>query len=506
MDGKGLRRAANSCIEQTHWIPAWGEDRIRDMVTGRPDWCISRQRYWGVPLALFTSKADDSLHPDTAMLLERIADRVESEGLEAWFGSTVSDWGVDASYEKCTDILDVWFDSGAVHQCAFKCTHEDLVKDEQQPRADLYLEGSDQHRGWFQSSLLLSAAGADRPPFKAVLTHGFTVDEQGRKMSKSIGNVVSPKTIADTLGADVLRLWVSSVDYESDISVSPKLIAHAVDAYRRIRNTSRFLLGNLGDFDPAKDQVPVRAMLAIDRWALATASSMQKQVQEAYRRYELKQVYQKVLNYCVVDLSAVYLDVIKDRLYTLSSKSHGRRSAQTTLFHIAHALVRWITPILSFAADEIWRAMPGHKNDSVFAQQWHELPDVRIDDVNWPLLLRTRQIAQKALENLRSTGEIGGSLDAEVVITIRSDAEADLRMVADELRFWLLTSEASLTTTGKTTTGNEEIQVVARRSAAIKCARCRHRRTDVEDRPEFPELCARCITNVVGVGEQRRYF
>lgn len=284
--------------------------------------------------------------------------------------------------------------------------------------------------------------------------------------------------------------------------MSPKLIGHAGDAYRRIRNTSRFLLGNLSDFDPAKDEVPVRAMLAIDRWAIATASSMQKQVQDAYRRYEFKQVYQKLLNYCSVDLGALYFDVIKDRLYTLSSKSDARRSAQTTLFHIANALVRWITPILSFTADEIWRAMPGHRNDTAFVQQWHELPDVRIDDVNWPLLLRTRQIAQKALENLRSIGEIGGSLDAEVVVTVLPDVEADFRILAKELRFWLLTSEANLTTAA----GNEEIRVVARRSAWIKCSRCRHRRTDVGHAPEFPELCARCITNVTGVGEQRMYF
>ncbi len=502
MEEKQLRHTADLCIEQTRWIPAWGRDRIRDMVTGRPDWCISRQRYWGVPLAVFTSKADNSLHPDTAVLLARIADRVAAEGLEAWFGSDCSDWGVDSSYEKGTDVLDVWFDSGSAHQCAFKSTHGDLVVNGESPQADLYLEGSDQHRGWFQSSLLLSAATLDRPPFKAVLTHGFTVDEQGRKMSKSIGNVVSPQTVVDSIGADALRLWVSSVDYSRDIPVSQKLIAHAGDAYRRIRNTSRFLLGNLADFDPALDAVDTKAMLALDRWALATASAAQKEIREAYQRFEFHQVYQKILNYCVVELGGLYLDVLKDRLYTLPSKSRARRSAQTALFHIAEALVRWMTPILSFTADEVWRSMPGQRLESVFAQRWYEFPPVESGDVNWPLLLKTRQIAHKALEDLRATGAIGGSLDAEIVVGVRRDAEAaDLRTVGEELKFWLVTSDASLVATDE-----EELQVVARKSDGIKCSRCWHHRSDVAERGQDPKLCLRCVTNTTGIGEQRTYF
>jgi isoleucyl-tRNA synthetase len=501
MEGCNLRRTATTCIEDVRWIPAWGRDRIHAMVEGRPDWCISRQRYWGVPLALFIRKSDHALHPDMPSILERVADRVASEGVEAWFDSDPSDWGVDASYEKCMDILDVWFDSGSVHRCAFGPTERQQLERGAAPQADLYLEGSDQHRGWFQSSLLLSAAAAERPPFKAVLTHGFTVDEHGRKMSKSVGNVVAPRTIVDTLGADALRLWVSSVDYSKDIPVSPQLIAHAGDAYRRIRNTNRFLLGNLADFDPRIHAIDSAQMVAVDRWALAKAAEVQRAIREAYERYDFSQVYHRLLNYCVVDLGGLYFEVLKDRLYTLPRASHARRSGQTALYHIAEAFVRWISPILSFTADEIWNHLPGYRKDSVFTQRWHEFPAIQRDELNWGVLQATREAARQALEGLRMNGDIGGSLDAEITVAAGPEAENDLSAVGEELRFWLLTSEATVAVQD---TG--AVSVAARKSAALKCARCWHHRRDVGEHAQHPKLCRRCVTNTSGGSEERRYF
>jgi isoleucyl-tRNA synthetase len=500
MESSGLRRTAMQCIDNVRWIPTWGRERIREMVERRPDWCISRQRYWGVPLAVFTHKVDHSLHPDTSKILTRVAERVAQEGVEVWFDSDPSEWGVDSSYEKCTDVLDVWFDSGSVYRCAlpaFAPTYPTEVS----AQANLYIEGSDQHRGWFQSSLLLSAAAVERPPFKAVLTHGFTVDEQGRKMSKSIGNVVSPRAIVDTLGADVLRLWVSSLDYPKDMPVSIDLITHTSDAYRRIRNTARFLLGNLADFDPLVDAVADEQLVELDRWALTNAADSQRTIRESYERLEFAQVFHQILNYCVVELGAVYFEVLKDRLYTLPRKSRARRSAQTALHHIAEGLVRWISPILSFTADEIWQHLPAPRKDvTVFTARWHEFPAVT-SGLNWPVLLRTREIAQRSLEQLRATGEIGGSLEAEVTIAIGDEPSADLRLVGGELRYWLLTSEASVT---RSTTS--EVEVAALKSAAPKCARCWHRRRDVGENTRQPKLCRRCVANTSGPGEDRVYF
>ncbi|WP_091535723.1 isoleucine--tRNA ligase [Fontimonas thermophila] len=514
MDANGLREKAVRAIGQTQWIPDWGESRIREMVAGRPDWCISRQRYWGVPLALFVDRKTQDMHPQTAELLRRIADRVEREGLEVWFGSTPEDWGVDsARYEKCTDTLDVWFDSGVVHQCAFRSVIPDALVDGVAPQADIYLEGSDQHRGWFQSSLLTSVAMRDRAPYKSVLTHGFTVDEQGRKMSKSLGNVVSPQQVTKTLGADVLRLWVAASDYSGEIAISDKLLARMADAYRRIRNTARFLLGNLDGFDPIHDRVPPERLVAVDAWAIAEAAKLQDELRAAYARREFHVVYHKLHNYCVVDLGGRYLDLLKDRLYTTPRKSLARRSAQTALLHIAEALVRWIAPILSFTADEIWRLLPGDRSAPLFAQRWHAFPQVAPDALDWPLLCALREGVKKVLEDLRVAGQIGSGLNAEVTL-YADDAQAEaLRKVGAELRFWFITSDVEIAPVAARSAealevkhGDASIWVAARVSPHPKCERCWHQRSDVGRDVRHPSLCGRCIENIDGPGETRRYF
>lgn len=517
MDERGLRSQALAAIEQTHWIPAWGENRIREMVAGRPDWCISRQRFWGVPLAVFVDRKTQTLHPDTVTLLAQIADRVEQQGLEAWFGSTTADWGVDESrYEKGPDTLDVWFDSGVVHQCSFKAKNPEVLVDGQAPQADLYLEGSDQHRGWFQSSLLTSVAMQGRAPYKAVLTHGFTVDEQGRKMSKSLGNVVAPQQVIKTLGADVLRLWVSASDYSGEIAISDNLLKRIADAYRRIRNTVRYLLGNLDGFDPASDMVPAQEMLAIDRWALAQAAALQQEIREAYVGSQFHLVYQKLHNYCVVDLGGLYLDVLKDRLYTTPAKSLARRSAQTALFHIAEAMVRWIAPVLSFTADEIWQLLPGDRSSSVFAARWHQLPAVEPsgETVDWQRLTEVRDAVKKVLEELRVKGVIGSGLNAQLRLYADDELRRSLAALAEELRFWFITSDAQVLPATKRPAqaieaklpNGEILWIEAEASPHARCERCWHQRPEVGASEEHPALCGRCILNVDGSGERRLYI
>ena len=456
MDGAGLRSDALTAIRKTNWIPAWGEDRINAMILDRPDWCISRQRFWGVPLALFVDREKQTPHPDTAALLRKIAAKVDAEGLEAWFGSTPKDWGVDeAKYEKCTDTLDVWFDSGSVHQCSFKSTVKptpdyanldsgDVNRKSGTQGKVFYLEGSDQHRGWFHSSLLARVAMDGRAPYTHVLTHGFTVDEQGRKMSKSLGNVVAPQKVISTLGADVLRLWVASSDYSGEIAVSDNLLKRIADAYRRIRNTARYLLSNLSDFNPATDLVAPEQLLAVDAWAVSQAAKLQDEIKTAYGEQQFHQVYHKLHNYCVNDLGGLYLDILKDRMYTLPAKSLARRSGQTAMFHIAEAMVRWIAPILSFTADEIWQLLPGNRKASVFAQTWHAFPKVAESKVDWALLASTRESVKKVLEDLRTQGKIGSGLNAEVALYANGKLGAALSSVADELRFWYITSAAKV--------------------------------------------------------------
>ena len=495
MDKAGLREQAREAIRNTRWIPGWGQDRIDGMIKDRPDWCISRQRFWGVPLALFVHRETQEPHPDTAALLLRVADAVGKNGLEAWFGSSAADWGVDeAQYEKCTDTLDVWFDSGVAQPASFVANGQVAPK-----QCDIYLEGSDQHRGWFHSSLLTRVATDGIAPYKSVLTHGFTVDEQGRKMSKSLGNVVAPQKVISTLGADVLRLWVSSADYSGEIAISDNLLKRTADAYRRIRNTARYLLGSLHGFDPATDSVPPAEMVAVDRWAISEASRVQAEIKAAYADREFHRVYQALHNYCVNDLGGLYLDLLKDRLYTLPEKSVARRSAQTSLLHIAEGLVRWIAPILSFTADEIWRLLPGDRSESVFGQGWWVFPAMVADDLDWPSLLAAREAVRKELETLRIAGTIGSSLQGEITVEAEGSQLATLQKGGEELRFWLQTS-AVLVRAGN------GFGVRAQPSPHTKCDRCWHYREDVGQHAGHETICGRCVSNIEGPGETRKWF
>ena len=511
MDAKGLRERTEEEIGSVQWMPDWGENRIRSMVAGRPDWCISRQRSWGVPIALFLHHETDEPHPDSIALLEQVAARIEKDGIDAWWELDAAELlGDDAAdYVKATDIMDVWVDSGLMHHCVTS-TREELSFP-----SDLYLEGSDQHRGWFQSSLLTSVAMNGVAPYRAVLTHGFTVDEKGRKMSKSIGNVVSPQKVVNSLGADILRLWVAATDYRGEMSVSDEILKRMSDSYRRIRNTARFLLGNLHGFDPATDGIPVDEMVALDRWAVERSKTLQDVVVDAYRSYEFHQIYQRVHNFCVVDMGGLYLDVIKDRLYTTPAKSHARRSAQTAMYHIAEAMVRWLAPILSFTAEEIWTRLPGERKESVFLDGWYEMPGATGPGaaVDWPLLLKLREAVARELEGLRNADAIRSGLDAEVRFYCAPEVRDRLTPLGDELRFVFITSEAVVLEAAAApesavgveglTEGDVRIEVLA--TDNTKCARCWHRRPDVGIDLAHPEICGRCVENVAGAGETRRF-
>jgi isoleucyl-tRNA synthetase len=512
MEQAGLRKGALREIGKVKWMPAWGESRIGNMIADRPDWCISRQRVWGVPLALFTHRDTGEPHPRSAELLEAVANHVEKGGIDAWYDlDPVDVLGAEAkNYEKVNDILDVWFDSGVSHQCVSKHWPEVTMP------ADLYLEGSDQHRGWFHSALLTSVAMHDRAPYRAVLTHGFTVDEKGRKMSKSLGNVIPPQKVIGTLGADVLRLWIAATDYANEMSLSDEILKRIAESYRRIRNTTRFLLGNLAGFDPAHDPVPADQLVALDRWALWRAQQLQEEVVAAYRNYEFHLVYHKVHNFCSVDLGGFYLDVLKDRLYTTPAKSHARRSAQTAMLWIAEAMVRWLAPILSFTAEEIWRYMPGARNESVFLNTWVALPQgaAQRPQVDWDAVLRVRSGVMRELEKLRNADAIGAPLDAEVDVYCAPHLLQILQSFGDELRFVFITSAARVhradsrpPQAAAVEEGNDDFAwIVARPSAAKKCVRCWHKREDVGSSAEHPELCGRCVTNVAGPGEHRRFI
>ena len=500
MDQNGLREQSLAAIPNVTWIPGWGEQRIEGMIAGRPDWCISRQRTWGVPIPLFTHKDTDELHPSTPELLEQVATRMESDGIDAWFELDAAEMlGADAEhYQKVTDTMDVWMDSGMVHHCL------STSRDEIEFPADLYLEGSDQHRGWFQSSLLTAIAMEGAPPYRQVLTHGFTVDEKGRKMSKSLGNVVAPQQVLKTLGADVLRLWVASADYRGEISVSDEILKRMSDSYRRMRNTARYLLGNLHGFDPIQHAVSVDELVALDRWALARATETQQTVTAAYEAYDFHRIYQELHNFCAVDMSSFYLDIIKDRLYTTGAGSHPRRSAQTAMYHIAEAMVRWLAPILSFTAEEIWAALPGERETSVFFTTWHELPDVTDTELDWLRLIELRESVTKALEALRVADEIGSGLDADVTISAGSALQAELEKLGDELRFLFITSGARVESQTDGQAG-DAYSVDVSATDHEKCVRCWHRRADVGSVDGRPEICARCVSNIDGPGEVRRY-
>ncbi len=520
MDQNGLRAGALRDIPQVQWIPEWGQQRIAGMIEKRPDWCISRQRTWGVPIALFVHRQSRQLHPETQQLLIRIADAVEREGLEAWFESDASRWlsPADADqYDKVTDVMDVWSDSGVSFECVAAQRPE--LKDPKNPGGPfaMYLEGSDQHRGWFHSSLLMSEAMYGRAPYERVLTHGFVVDDKGRKMSKSLGNVVAPDKVMNNLGADVLRLWVAATDYTGEMSCSDEILKRSSEAYRRIRNTFRYLLGSLHGFDPAADALPIEQCLSLDIWALQRAHDIQAEIIQAYRDYQFHLVYQKVHNFCVNDLGGLYLDVLKDRLYTLPAQSQPRRSAQTALFHIAQAMVRWLTPVLSFTAEEIWQLLPKRPDDpqSVLLCTWYELPSVKASAIDWNALLALRTAVQKSLETLRDAGSIGAPLEADVEVLCLPEQALRYRSVGAELKFLFITASAVVTEVSKAPAGAEVamsgesalpgtwLKVTA--TTAAKCDRCWHRVPDVGSTAEHPSLCKRCVGNISGLPEVRRH-
>jgi isoleucyl-tRNA synthetase len=511
MEQSGLRKAALAEIGKVVWTPGWGEQRIYSMIESRPDWCISRQRAWGVPLALFTHRETGELHPQAASLVDRVAELVEQGGIDAWFDlDPAALLGAEAQqYEKVTDIMDVWVDSGVSHHCVSR------IRPEIRTPADLYLEGSDQHRGWFHSSLLTSVAQKGHAPYKGVLTHGFTVDEKGRKMSKSLGNVILPQKVMNALGADILRLWVAATDYANEISVSDEILKRMSDSYRRMRNTVRFLLGNLSGFDPVGDAVPPGQLLSLDRWALGRARELQDEIVAAYGTYDFHVIYQKIHNFCVVDLGGFYLDVIKDRLYTTPARGLPRRSAQTAMYWIAEAMVRWLAPILSFTAEEIWRFLPGPRTESVFLSTWAQVPQPPAEGspIDWPRVLEARGAVLRELERLRIAGQIGAPLDAVVELYGTLQWRATFERLGDELRFVLITSEARVFDAESRPAdaleanpeGNAGLWLVVKPSRAPKCVRCWHKREDVGTVAAHPELCSRCATNLDGPGEERRF-
>lgn len=508
MHEKGLLDTCRAEVEKVEWLPEWGKNRIDAMLDSSPDWCISRQRTWGVPITLFVHKETQALHPDTAQLIETVAKRIEVGGIDAWFALDASEvLGADAAfYDKVTDTLDVWFDSGVTHYSVLEQRAELRVP------ADLYLEGSDQHRGWFQSSLKTSVAMRGAAPYKTVLTHGFTVDQHGKKMSKSLGNTVSPQDVTKSLGADIIRLWVAATDYRGEMTVSDEILKRTADSYRRIRNTSRFLLANLKGFDPAEHLLPVEAMVALDRWVVHRAAELQAEIMGHYEQYQFHSIYQKIHNFCSVDLGGFYLDVIKDRQYTARADGHARRSVQSALYHVVEALVRWMAPILSFTADEIWAFIPGKRSESVLLETWYQglsvLPDDQAMNSDfWAQVLLVRDAVNKQIEAARNAGIMKDRLQAEVDLYCGTDLKSLLDALQDELRFVLITSAArvhALEEIGNTT-DLADLRVVVNGSAHVKCARCWHHREDIGVHAEHPEICGRCVDNVVGVGEARRF-
>ena len=523
MEEKGLREGALKAIrEDVDWYPAWGEERIYGMIEGRPDWCISRQRTWGVPIALFVHKSTSEPHPRSVELMEQVAQRVEREGADAWYTlDPLELLGDDAEhYEKVRDILDVWFDSGVTHFCVL----------DQRPNLArkpgdkvMYLEGSDQHRGWFHSSLLTSVAMHGRAPYDEVLTHGFTVDAQGRKMSKSLGNGIEPQDVMKNYGADILRLWIASADYRNEMALSDEILKRVADAYRRIRNTARFLLGNLHGFDPTKHLVAVEDSLLLDQWAVQQAYDTQQAVIAAYSKYDFPEIVQKIQNFCTNELGSLYLDITKDRVYTMQENSHGRRSAQSAMHRILEALVRWLAPVLSFTAEEIWTLIPGARGESVLFETWSDAlnplqgsPEQR---AAWAELFAVRSAVAKMLESMRNNGTLGASLEADVTLYADFLPFADLlsansQQALEELHFFFITSGFKVASPAnkpddavELKTDRVTVWISAARSEATKCIRCWHYRTDVGVDQSNPEICGRCVSNLPGhPGETRQFF
>ena len=505
MQDNGLRDAVNAEIPKVDWIPDWGKKRIELMVGNRPDWCISRQRFWGVPITLFTHKQTGQLHPDTQALFVSISAMIEKEGIEAWFETDIKDLlGADAQdYEKATDTLDVWFDSGVSHFAVLK------ARDGLSDVADLYLEGSDQHRGWFQSSLISSVAINGKAPYKQVLTHGFTVDKDGKKMSKSLGNVMSPQKVVNNLGADILRLWIASTDYTGEMTVSDEILNRSADSYRRIRNTMRFMLANTSGFSPLQNAIEFDNMLDLDKWIVSKTADLQVQVLKAYEQYNFHNAMQLILNFCSNDLGGFYLDVIKDRQYTTQEDSRARRSAQTALNHILEAMVRWLSPVLSFTAEEIWQNMPNEKSQSIFLSEWYEGLSVGYENIAIDTARNINPFIRKQMEVMRSDKTIGSSLDAQVDLYCDEKTYQALDQLDDELRFVFITSDARIhpliDKTDECIEALEGVFIKVSKSEYEKCVRCWHHREDVGHHAEHIELCGRCIENVAGDGEKREY-
>ncbi len=550
MDVAGLRAGALKAIhEDVTWYPGWGEERIANMVEGRPDWCISRQRTWGVPITLFVDKASQQPHPRSVELMEQVAQRVEKDGADAWYALDPRELlGDDAEhYEKVTDILDVWFDSGVTHYCVLD-QRANLARGPGDKV--IYLEGSDQHRGWFHSSLLTSVAMHGKAPYDEVLTHGFTVDEQGRKMSKSLGNGIEPQDVMKDYGADILRLWIAAADYRNEMALSPTILKRVADVYRRIRNTARFLLGNLHGFDPAQHLLEVKDCLLLDQWAVQQAFDAQQAIVAAYARYDFPEIVQRIGNFCSIEMGSLYLDITKDRLYTMREDSRGRRSAQSAMYRIVQALVRWLAPVLAFTAEEIWQLLPGmdapmpraqdaqerrpgmdapmpraqdaqerrpgERSESVLFETWYDgLQATQGSDTQrafWNDLLALRAGASKLLEGMRSAGAIGAALDAEVVLHADAAQRGRFAAVAGELRFFFIASDVRFDE--GTGSGDPERVEVAGGKAGIaavvsshrKCIRCWHHRADVGADARHPDICGRCVANVEGPGEDRNFF
>ena len=510
MDQNGLLDKAKAAIKSVSWHPKWGEARIQGMLEASPDWCISRQRTWGVPIALFVHKQTGEIHPNTADIIEQVAKLVEQRGMDAWYDTDASELlGSEAEYyQKVTDTLDVWFDSGVTHASVIGS------RDELTYPADLYLEGSDQHRGWFQSSLKTAIAINGTAPYKAVLTHGFTVDENGRKMSKSIGNVVSPQKVINELGADVLRLWVASADFSAEMTVSDEILKRAGESYRRIRNTARYFLSNIDGFDPQQHLVENADLLALDRWAIDCAAQLQEQIINDYNNFQFHQIYQKLHNFCVRDMGGFYLDIIKDRIYTCAEDSLPRRSAQSALYHISEAFVRWIAPILSFTADEIWHHMPAERDKYVFTSQWYPLQRLSdneaISEQDWTVILQAKEAINKVIEDQRNQDNVKGSLEADITIYADQSIFESLEKLGQELRFVTITSKAELMPLNQASGDAVEsvldgLKVIVNRSQANKCVRCWHFIDDVGSNDEHPTVCGRCIENIAGQGETRHY-
>jgi len=535
-DGKALREHANTAVDATQFFPSWGRARLEAMIKNRPDWCVSRQRNWGVPMPFFVHNETGEPHPQTMQLLETVCKQVEQQGIEAWFsldGAAFLAQHAPANaeqYKKVTDTLDVWFDSGATHYAVVRSEQHPTLsaaakqrEAEHQPVADLYLEGSDQHRGWFQSSLLTGCAIDGNAPYKALLTHGFVVDGAGHKMSKSKGNVVAPQKVMDTYGADILRLWVASTDYSGELTISDEILKRVADGYRRIRNTLRFLLSNLADFDASKDLLPVDQWLEIDRYALHLTQQLQTGILADYDKYEFHLAVQKFVGFCSEDLGSFYLDILKDRLYTSGETSHARRAAQSALYHITHAMMRLMAPILSFTADEIWQTLGLDSVATVFEEDWYGLPSHGLtneDILRWRSLINIRANANKYIEMARSQGAIGSSLQAELSIYLDDGQYEQLSLFGNDLRFVFITSQATvhkideeldLESLDDINKSQMEIKdfprtfVRVRASAHQKCDRCWHYRADVGSDAAHPTICGRCVSNLFGEGEVRKY-